>query len=170
MESAKKCATMSPIRSIVRVQGTSYRLDGGDHRRCRYGRQRIASWHVIWIASYKTAFVLAQKSREAFAGRDEKRETSSTLARTVTRKVKYADFHQITRRKTCDAPVASQDKLEQIIYVLLGTGVAERSEFSVRFCTSCIRLGVGQNLLLAAAGLVALPPRRRRLAAGAVPK
>ena len=36
-------------------------------------------------------------------------------------KVKYADFHQITRSKTCDVPVASQDELDQISFALLET-------------------------------------------------
>lgn len=46
-------------------------------------------------------------------------ETSSTRGRTVTLQVKYADFHQITRSKTCDVPVASQDELEQFSNALL---------------------------------------------------
>jgi DNA polymerase IV len=50
---------------------------------------------------------------------------SGTIARlrerggTVTLKVKYADFHQITRSLTCDAPVATQATLEQISCALL---------------------------------------------------
>jgi DNA polymerase-4 len=48
-------------------------------------------------------------------------QTSSTRGRTVTLKVKYADFHQTTRSKTCDVPVASQDQLEQFSYALLET-------------------------------------------------
>jgi DNA polymerase IV len=46
-------------------------------------------------------------------------ETSGTRARTVTLKVKYADFTQITRRRTGDAPVASQSELERFSYALL---------------------------------------------------
>ncbi|MGE0521680.1 MAG: hypothetical protein AB7O60_01425 [Variibacter sp.] len=46
-------------------------------------------------------------------------ETTSTRSRTVTLKVKYDDFHQITRSKTCDAPVATQDELEQFSFALL---------------------------------------------------
>ena len=46
-------------------------------------------------------------------------ETTGTRGRTVTLKVKYADFHQITRSVTCDAPVASQASLEQLSYALL---------------------------------------------------
>jgi DNA polymerase-4 len=46
-------------------------------------------------------------------------ETSSTRGRTVTLKVKYADFHQITRSKTNDAPIASQGELEQFSFALL---------------------------------------------------
>src|SRR4051812_11902116 len=46
-------------------------------------------------------------------------ETSGTRARTVTLKVKYADFEQITRRRTGDAPVASQAELERFTYALL---------------------------------------------------
>lgn len=37
----------------------------------------------------------------------------------MTLKVKYADFHQITRSKTSDVPVASQHELEQFSYALL---------------------------------------------------
>jgi DNA polymerase-4 len=46
-------------------------------------------------------------------------ETTGTRGRTVTLKVKYADFHQITRSVTCDAPVATQVALEQLSYALL---------------------------------------------------
>ena len=46
-------------------------------------------------------------------------ETTGTRGRTVTLKVKYADFHQITRSLTCDAPVATQAALEQVSYALL---------------------------------------------------
>ena len=42
-------------------------------------------------------------------------ETTGTRGRTVTLKVKYADFHQIMRSVTCDAPVATQVALEQLI-------------------------------------------------------
>jgi DNA polymerase-4 len=45
-------------------------------------------------------------------------ETTCTRGRTVTLKVKYADFHQITRSKTSDVPVASQHELEQFSYAL----------------------------------------------------
>ena len=48
-------------------------------------------------------------------------ETSSIRGRTVTLKVKYADFHQITRSKTNDAPIASQCELEQFSFTLLET-------------------------------------------------
>jgi DNA polymerase-4 len=46
-------------------------------------------------------------------------EGSGTRARTVTLKVKYADFEQITRRRTGDAPVTSQAELERFTYALL---------------------------------------------------
>ena len=46
-------------------------------------------------------------------------ETTGTWGRTVTLKIKYADFHQITRSMTCDAPVATQAALEQVSYALL---------------------------------------------------
>jgi DNA polymerase-4 len=46
-------------------------------------------------------------------------EATGTWGRTVTLKVKYADFHQITRRQTCDAPVATQAALEEVSYALL---------------------------------------------------
>jgi DNA polymerase-4 len=46
-------------------------------------------------------------------------ETSGTRARTVTLKVKYADFQQITRRRTGDGPVSSQIELERFSYALL---------------------------------------------------
>jgi DNA polymerase-4 len=46
-------------------------------------------------------------------------DATGTRGRTVTLKVKYADFHQITRSLTCDAPVASQSALEQVSYALL---------------------------------------------------
>jgi len=46
-------------------------------------------------------------------------EATGTRGRTVTLKVKYADFHQITRSLTCDAPVTTQATLEQVSYALL---------------------------------------------------
>jgi DNA polymerase IV len=46
-------------------------------------------------------------------------ETSGTRARTVTLKVKYADFQQITRRRTGESPLASQSELERCSYTLL---------------------------------------------------
>ena len=46
-------------------------------------------------------------------------ETTGTRGRTITLKVKYADFHQITRSITCEAPVATQAALEQVSYALL---------------------------------------------------
>ena len=46
-------------------------------------------------------------------------ETSGTRARTVTLKVKYADFRQITRRRTSKAPVSSQAELERHSFALL---------------------------------------------------
>jgi DNA polymerase-4 len=46
-------------------------------------------------------------------------EATGTWGRTVTLKVKYADFHQITRSVTCDAPVPTQATLEQLSYALL---------------------------------------------------
>jgi DNA polymerase-4 len=46
-------------------------------------------------------------------------EATGTWGRTVTLKVKYADFHQITRSLTCDGPVATQAALEQVSYALL---------------------------------------------------
>ena len=46
-------------------------------------------------------------------------EATGTWGRTVTLKVKHADFHQITRSLTCDAPVATQVALAQVSYALL---------------------------------------------------
>ena len=46
-------------------------------------------------------------------------ETTGTRARTVTLKVKYADFEQITRRRTSEAPVATQAELERFSFALL---------------------------------------------------
>jgi DNA polymerase-4 len=46
-------------------------------------------------------------------------ETSATRGRTVTLKVKYADFQQVTRRRTGEVPVASQAELERFSYALL---------------------------------------------------
>jgi DNA polymerase IV len=48
-------------------------------------------------------------------------EGMSTRGRTVTLKIRYSDFHQITRSKTNDVPVASRDELEQLSYMLLQT-------------------------------------------------
>jgi DNA polymerase IV len=46
-------------------------------------------------------------------------EATGTRGRTVTLKVKYADFHQITRSLTCDTPVTTLAALEQVSYALL---------------------------------------------------
>jgi DNA polymerase-4 len=46
-------------------------------------------------------------------------ETSGTRARTVTLKVKYADFQQVTRSRTSDVAVATQADLERFSYALL---------------------------------------------------
>ena len=46
-------------------------------------------------------------------------ETSGNRARTVTLKVKFADFQQITRRRTVETGVASQAELERWSYALL---------------------------------------------------
>jgi DNA polymerase IV len=37
----------------------------------------------------------------------------------VTLKIKYSDFHQITRSLTCDAPVGTHAALKQVSYALL---------------------------------------------------
>lgn len=46
-------------------------------------------------------------------------EGAETHARTVTLKVKYADFHQITRSRTGQAPITTRAELEQLSYALL---------------------------------------------------
>src|SRR5689334_12041727 len=46
-------------------------------------------------------------------------EASATQGRTVTLKVKYADFRQVTRGRTVDAPVASRAAMEAIVSELL---------------------------------------------------
>jgi DNA polymerase-4 len=47
-------------------------------------------------------------------------EATRIRGRTVTLKVKYADFHQITRRHTGAAPVMTQAECEQVSFALLG--------------------------------------------------
>jgi DNA polymerase IV len=47
-------------------------------------------------------------------------EESAILGRTVTLKAKYADFRQVTRSRTVDAPVASRAAIEAIVSELLG--------------------------------------------------
>ena len=39
----------------------------------------------------------------------------------MTLKVNYADFHQITRSKTKEVPIASQEELEEFGFTLLET-------------------------------------------------
>jgi len=46
-------------------------------------------------------------------------ERSATRARTVTLKVKYADFQRVTRSRTLEAPVASVAEIEAIVSALL---------------------------------------------------
>jgi len=47
-------------------------------------------------------------------------EGTRIRGRTVTLKVKYADFHQITRSRTGAASIATQAELEQVSVALLG--------------------------------------------------
>ena len=47
-------------------------------------------------------------------------DTHNIRAKTVTLKVKYSDFNQITRAKTADKPAASATEIENIVTVLLG--------------------------------------------------
>jgi DNA polymerase-4 len=44
---------------------------------------------------------------------------SAIRGRTVTLKAKYADFRQVTRSRTVEAPVASQAALEELVFALL---------------------------------------------------
>jgi DNA polymerase-4 len=46
-------------------------------------------------------------------------EESTVWGRTVTLKAKYADFQQITRSRTGEAPLATQAETEAIVFVLL---------------------------------------------------
>ena len=46
-------------------------------------------------------------------------ETHDIRAKTVTLKVKYSDFNQITRAKTADRPIGSETDIEDIVTVLL---------------------------------------------------
>ena len=46
-------------------------------------------------------------------------EGSTIRGRTVTLKAKYADFRQITRSRTVDAPIASRAEIEEIVSALL---------------------------------------------------
>jgi DNA polymerase-4 len=46
-------------------------------------------------------------------------EESAIQGRTVTLKVRYADFHQVTRRRTVEAPVASRAAIEAVVSALL---------------------------------------------------
>jgi DNA polymerase IV len=45
---------------------------------------------------------------------------TQTLGRTITLKVKYQDFHQITRSRSLSAPIASRDELAKVTFELLG--------------------------------------------------
>jgi DNA polymerase-4 len=47
-------------------------------------------------------------------------EGAAIRGRTVTLKAKYADFRQVTRSRTVDAPVASRAAIEAIVFELLG--------------------------------------------------
>ena len=47
-------------------------------------------------------------------------EGSAIRGRTVTLKAKYADFRQVTRSRTVEAPVASRAAIEAIVSELLG--------------------------------------------------
>lgn len=46
-------------------------------------------------------------------------ENGPVRGRTVTLKVKYADFRQITRARTCEAPVLSLQQFEEAAFSLL---------------------------------------------------
>jgi DNA polymerase IV len=47
-------------------------------------------------------------------------ENGPVRGRTVTLKVKYSDFRQITRARTCEAPVLSLQQFEEAVFSLLG--------------------------------------------------
>jgi DNA polymerase-4 len=47
-------------------------------------------------------------------------ENGPVRGRTVTLKVKFSDFRQITRSRTCDRAIASLAELEEIVFALLG--------------------------------------------------
>jgi DNA polymerase-4 len=46
-------------------------------------------------------------------------EESTIRGRTVTLKAKYADFQQVTRSRTGQAPVTTESAVEAIVYSLL---------------------------------------------------
>ena len=46
-------------------------------------------------------------------------EGTTVRGRTVTLKVKYADFQQITRSRTAQTPIKTQTEVERIVYALL---------------------------------------------------
>jgi DNA polymerase-4 len=48
-------------------------------------------------------------------------EESSIRGRTVTLKAKYADFRQVTRSQTVEAPMASRTAIEAVVSALLGS-------------------------------------------------
>lgn len=95
---------------------------GVDERRVRADRVRKS---VGAENTFFTDLTSLEEARDALTPIIEKVwghcETTSTRGRTVTLKVKYADFHQITRSKTCDAPIAAQDELEQLSFTLVET-------------------------------------------------
>jgi DNA polymerase-4 len=88
---------------------------GVDHRPVRPDRVRRSSGSEHTFAEdLTTETELIAGLAPAVAAVWRHCEASGTLGRTVTLKVKYADFRQITRSRTGAEPVASRDALDAI--------------------------------------------------------
>ena len=93
---------------------------GIDDRPVRADRERKSVGAENTFAADLTSFVAASEALQPIIDKVWRYcEGAGIHGRTVTLKAKYADFSQLTRSRTCQAPVASRDELAQIGHALL---------------------------------------------------
>jgi DNA polymerase-4 len=93
---------------------------GVDERPVRADRIRKSVGAENTFSSDLTALADAREALQPILEKVWKHcETSQTRGRTVTLKVKFADFQQITRSRTSEVAVVTRDALEQLSYALL---------------------------------------------------
>ncbi len=95
------------------ARGEDHRPVQADRPRKSAGSERTFREDLIALADIDAA--LGKLADEVWGWCERNR----TYGRTVTVKVKYADFRQVTRSQTCPAPVASHDDLLRLSLLLV---------------------------------------------------